>query len=471
MKQEINIPYYTNYYGLSDLPCVDLLLAAAAGHYSDNNYFHYAFYEAIRGNWTLNKKRSWLEDKQEKLGLFGLGIKAVEMPCSEDFHDQMQAHLDMREIILLPLKLNQLFYTWAFGESVPLDHFILVSGYDTDKGIYTIRDSDINSEVLRPIIKGNPIYKLNIPSEMLHDMWIKSNVSFQGIPRYENKFYVIYEKEQGSHEIEPDRLLKELLLSASEKSGLVTYIKQFNNKLDTRIDFEKCRRTYHGAARVVVEYIARFCINEESDLRNDFLSFSKIYIKNRYKQLSILHAHYLRRKELKQDQIESMCHVDEKADRQLFNFIWSGLYNHKTVKQHLINDSDMAVYADSTCIPPDHPQDQYKYSPQNVLFGAYEGWRSDKATAEHWLRVVLPSAKKICKIVIIHDATALTQDYKVSIRSVDNTWYEVATRVSNQNTIDVVNIDVICATEIRVDITVPDANDYYARIKKLEMWE
>ena len=471
MKQDIKIPYYTNCYGLSDLPCVDLLLAAAAGHFSPENYFHYAFFEAIRSNWMIHQKRAWLEDKQEKLGLFGIGIKAIEIRTIEEFHKTIQKHLDSGEIVLLPLKLNLLFYTWAYGENVPLDHFVLVSGYDTDKKVYTIRDSDINVEALRPMIQGNPIYKLNVPLELLGDIWEKSNVCFRGNPRYEDKLYTVYDEGADSHSIDYASLLRELLSCEPETGGLVTYIQQFNNQLDTRMDFEKCRRAYHGAAHVIVDYVERFCFDENAKVKKDFQNFAKVFVRNRYKQLSVLHANYLRHKSLELSQIASMCHVNKRADRQLFNFIWAGLQEKSADNLSLIDYTSLAtVSADSVCIPPDRPQDEYKYCAQNVLTGAFEGWRSDKNTAEHWISLVFPTAIQICKIIVLHNASALTQDYTISVRDTNNIWHKIVVRNNNREVRDTVKVDGINTFEIKIDVTVPDLNDYYAHIKKIEIW-
>lgn len=472
MKQEIKIPYYTNCYGLSDLPCVDLLLAAAAGHFSTDNYFHYSFFEAIRSNWIITKKNTWLEDKQEKLNLFGIGIKEVSIRDANEFHKKITSHLDLGEIILLPLKLNHLFYTWAYGEAVPMDHFVLVTGYNINSSTYIIRDSDINADALRPIIQGNPIYKLNVPMKMLCETWEKSNNYFQGNPRSKDKMYTIYDNGTKSNCITASDLLEELFSFGPERSQFISFIKDFNNQLDnTGQDFEKCRRTYHGAARVIVDYIERFCFGEDIRRREEFQNFSKVFINNRYKQLAVLHASCLRNKKLDEAKISSMCHVNSKAERQLFSYIYQGLQMQAPSNLQLVNCAPWATAsADSVCIPPDRPQDEYKYYAQNAVTGAYEGWRSNKESAEHWINLVLPTPKGVRRITIFHDSTALTKDYTVSLKDEHGVWKKIASRKNNCEVVDKIQIDEVIVCEVRIDITVPDLNDYYARIRKIEVW-
>lgn len=471
MKKEIRIPYYTNCYGLSDLSCDDLLLAAATGHFATDNYFHYAFYEAIRSNWLVDEAKSWLEDKQEKLQLFGVDLQPITVQNAAEFHGAITDHIDNGEIIFLPLKLNRVFYTWAYGEKAPLNHFVLVSGYNTDNDTYTIRDPDVNVDAVRPMIQGNPIYKINVPAQWLAKAWLISNSEFQTEARYANTFYAVCDFNAEVRHVDARQLLTKLISCGSEKRGLASYIEIFNGQLGRRIDFERIRKMYHGAARVVVDYIFRFAFGEDDSMKKEFESFSNVFLANRYKQLAVLHASFLRNKELGTDKIKSMCHVNARADRQLFAFVQLGLQSLNDTDAVTNNYSSLAVArADSVCIPPDKPDDVYKYYAQNVTTGAFDGWCSNKETAEHWINLELQDAKKINKIVIRHVPTALTQDYTVSLQTNEGIWKEVASRKGNCKEVDTIRVPETRVQKIKIEITVPDLNDYYARIRQIEIW-
>lgn len=178
MEKYLDIDNYYDGYKSSELNCIDLPIAAAAGFSNRDNYFYYCFLYCLHMNLHLDFQSNWVENRDSILKNMGLQFEAVAVDKS-NLIKQVIRCIDEECPVILIVKYGSLFYSRYFGWGT-YNHGLVLSDYNKTYGLIGIRDREIVKEhIENGYFSSDVMHRMTLESEHVISIWEKSNKQFK----------------------------------------------------------------------------------------------------------------------------------------------------------------------------------------------------------------------------------------------------------------------------------------------------
>lgn len=259
--QELNIDVYADGYSTLHTNCFDISLAGGTGLYRCSNYFDYLFLIAVNSNWASDDAVLPTDFYQFRVPIFkrlGLNFSESTVRDSNDLVLQATDRLANQCPCLVFLKYNACFYN-EFYKEAPVNHTLLLSGFDNSKETITTREFIHIRECISTLTRADMLCKLKLTYPIFQNMWELSNVQYaETEPEYANKLYWLEaDKQQPINPINP---ISELIAALSRKRNtLEEIIENFNNDRSRLqgMSMMITRTAYYGALEIIFESVER----------------------------------------------------------------------------------------------------------------------------------------------------------------------------------------------------------------------
>jgi hypothetical protein len=328
MHNILEINLYKDGFNNFGINCVDEALAYACGYYEYDNYFKYCLMYGVYINWA---NIFFPENQNKILNKIGLTVNSIEIRGTKELHDIVRSKIDKFTPICLVIDYYHLFYNNEFYKRLHTPHGIVISGYDIDRSLLTIRENC-------HVGWKEPFYEFNIDSKIFDEIYEKSNLHFKSASRQFhksiNKLYFSSGKDyfcdnlysiekQGAQDI---LSFKDLLCEFQEileegKSNLVKLIIDFGYLIDLISNYQlgaaQFKRNYLESAEMIFSIMERYLssCNLWDEFRGGFLEFKQLYIRQRSILVSRILFNAIRKKSFDQkDQnlvIQEVMRLDE----------------------------------------------------------------------------------------------------------------------------------------------------------------
>lgn len=265
MTKGFHIDNYYDGYRTSEINCVDLPIAAAAGHFDRDNYFYYCFCYIYVLNWMRYFRDDWLEIRKCILDMLDLEFCAVRVNENQELFDQLIRCMDQGTPVIFLVKYGSLFYSKYYKYGT-YDHGIIINDYNDETNVFGIRDREVVREHIEAgIFTSDVMHRLAISDEQLKTIWISSNQLFEQekSPHF-NVFYCIRPK-AGRKEISFPAILKRLFCdnTGSAENQFEKYLNEstanYYNKVKVeKFEAEKIRRIYYRSYFIFLQVIDRY---------------------------------------------------------------------------------------------------------------------------------------------------------------------------------------------------------------------
>lgn len=478
MLKSLEISAYQDGYNISQIDCINLPIAGAAGSFKHENYHYFCFYQCLLDNWTDMSDGSFITSKSYIFEKLGLSLKTYQATTAQEFVKIIKSSIDNRNPAFILVKYNTLFYYKEYkNENYQSNHTLLISGYDAEKEIIVIREFSHIRQAIWPTISADILCELRLTNQMLIDIWEKSNKALKKEDKscYQSVFVV---ETSGSYRVNNivDLLRDTLEICNVKKSRLIELVNQYNQihsyfKND-RFN-EQIRRALHGSVHVlfnVIERAPEFSKIDEG-FKVKFGDLKEKFIKYRYQLLSRLNIEALRGTRLDSNAKQDLIYEIKVYDQEFFNLlnelsnklesnVKTGL-KERQLKNHALN---AVVTASSQSLPA-----------SNVIDGKWQeivdAWLSTKVSPPHWLMLDLGEVKKVDRIVVRHfnNDEFITIDYDIQGSNDQKKWENIVAIKNNELSENMFEI-ASSYRYFRLYITCPCSRDYCARIQEMELW-
>ena len=478
MLKSLDISVYQDGYNISQIDCINLPIAGAAGAFKLEYYYYFCFYQCLLDNWTDISGESIIATKSLIFERLGLSLKLEKATSARELVKIIKNSIDKQHPVFLIVKYNTLFYYKEYRNAkYQSNHTLLISGYDAEKGIFIIREFSHIRQAIWPTISADILCELRLTEEMLIEIWENSNKVFKKEDQalYQSLF-VVEEKEKNHTKSIVDLLRDGLEIGKVEKSRLMELVNQYNQShayfKNDRFN-EMIRRALHGSLYVLFNVIERApeFKGVDAEFKVKFGDFKERLIKYRYQLLSRLNIEAFRGTKLDPNTIETINNETKSYDQELFSLLNDLLEKLDPNRESVINNPPMRnfaitgkVTASSQALPA-----------KNVINGKtleiVDAWLSKKTAPPHWLMIDLGVVRKIQKMVVRHfnNDEFITIDYEIQGSNDQKEWENVVAVKGNklqENTFDI----SASYRYFRIYITTPCSRDFCARIQEFELW-
>ena len=454
-------------YGVENSNCYVVPLSFSTGLFDAKNYLFFNLLWAFEVNWGIGAINEITDNPL--LEILGLNTRSIQVSEKTETIEAIRTEINNGSLVLIPVRYNKVFYSRFYMTDYQFVHPIVVTGYDNERHIFEIYDSDIKYDVGAIALKGETMLKLQITDDMLFDIFSKSSETF-------TEEYTSFRSKLFSMDASKEKRVTsfyEVFSLFTRKGHTNSVIKNFllNPKglSDGTLDPESVRRCFFGSIVMMLDIIQKR-IPYEHHLSNEYIEFSEKFIKHRNILTSKIIAYILRDRDLPAHEKQITINEIDEMDKALFEFLEKLSCSMVSASPVLINYAEGAIVtADSVYMDNGGINDA-----QKVINGSWSSltdrWLSSNV-GDHWICVDLKKKRDIVKIVVRHDIDPLSRTVNYSIQGSDDCskWYEVVNIKKNVEYVSIHNVDS-CYRFFRIYITQPSSYDNHARLFEFEIW-
>ncbi len=334
MSNILDIDLYQNGYNNFGINCLDEAIAYASGYFNYYNYFLYCFIYSAFTNWG---DIHFPQNQDIILGKLGLSIKNNEIKDSKFLLPIIKSKIDNQNPLCIVVDYFHLFYNNDFYKRVHTPHGIVVTGYDSERSIITIRE---NCHVGWKA----PFYEFNLEERMLQNIFEQSNDYFK---KFSSSFYsditntyynegeayfcdCIYsiEKDSNAYITCCNDLLKEYLSIYNNKhNNLIQTVNAFDYLIQLVMKYKlaaaQFKRNYLESVEMFLSIIETTSelLKKDKQVKNKFAIFKDYYLKKRSVIVSEMLVNAIRRVSLLPVQKQRFISEISILDEELFNFL------------------------------------------------------------------------------------------------------------------------------------------------------
>ncbi len=489
MLKSLNMDLYLEGFNVSQINCIDLMVAGAAGCYNYENYYFYSFYYAYYLNWFHENKN--LQNSIRKVVLNKLGLyEKPNFVNTENLISFIKMCIDQKKPVLLPAKYSALFYDEHYLEdNYNLDHIFLVTDYYMHKPIMKIRDFIHVREAIRPLCSADVFARINLKEDMILEIYEKSNLCFKIENSINFKKVYTIEKTHESHINSYKAIIEDVMeKSFFENSALVEFIDNFNNELlfiNVNEIVPRLRRQFYNSISIIFEVLEKMLpiITVCKESKEKFYGFKEKYMELRNFIVTKIVAMIKRKSMIQEDEKNTIVNQINTIDNEL-SLLLRDLYNKSITEKMYKNidnidckhlDISLTNYALNSKIFADSEYRPASKAINTRIDSPEDSWRSQNSPPPHWLTVDFGRRRNIVKIVVKHfynNMTCITQDFEIQGSNNGINWVTIVSIVNNNNVETVHNVEVSTYRFIRMYIKRPSKSkmDDIARIYEFEVW-
>jgi len=328
-KKSLTLSNYLEGYSVVQMNCIDIPIATAAGYYDYNNYFYYSFLYSINRIWGVGGEKDLLQRANDMLSKMSLRIEPHFIDSPSSLTAQIKRSIDSDNPILLITSYQHLFYAPDYKD-YDIAHGMLVYAYDLHKQTYGVREFAtffVPTEVSK-MFRGGLFCKLQLPDEILYNMWKNSN----DMPR-KGSFqpYHIYsiKRTEGSSNLLNYKCLFEYLIDhldvGNNKFLLFVQNHDVSNYQENNVDqiFIGIRNQFFGPLIILFESLDK-AIKEmfgdsDSEFTNELKTIQEKYMKSRDRMTNILYYNVLKNSQVRN--VNDMIPEIKELDVELLSFL------------------------------------------------------------------------------------------------------------------------------------------------------
>ena len=270
MRKALDIDLYKNGFGYHQVDCIHGPIAAAAGHFSYNNYFYYCYLNAILGN-TKNYFESSIVDNANRI-LSCMGLELQRIDCS-GYTPEVTVNRISEEIlggwpVILVVKYNSLFYNKYYKDSTfTLNHAIIINEYGENNKTFSIKEASLLGDTVDAYENSDIFFSLQVTFDMLKDIFNESNRQYiKENSTFANSIYSMHK----IHEVNIDTnhiINVSLSLIRDYKNELINVIKSFNEQNEEFNHYiEFTRRRFYGSIKPIFYLLYDHCKQRNLDM-------------------------------------------------------------------------------------------------------------------------------------------------------------------------------------------------------------
>ncbi len=437
MKKTLAIDNYLNGYNVSQLDCLDLALAGAAGSYHYDYYHYYCFYYSFYHNWTPVRVGQPFEVQNRILGKLGLVLKDYPIASAGELIAAVRSHLDRDRPVIVIVKYNTLFYDSHYQDpKYQGSHGLLISGYDDEKSLVYVREFIHVRSLVRALTMADALAELPLPYTVLGEAWEQSNAAFQSRqPMYHNRLFAVEDSGVAPFDGEREMLEDFLAEFDPDRNQLAELVRGFNDRLEGVNDrtIEAIRTDYYGSLRMLFDGFERLLkdLPDPSPFVQRLIRLEESMRSGRKRLISKLHAEALRKQQLGADEIEWVLRELSAHDQELTELardLAAALRRDASAISAERGGSlvNLALAADVAAESEERPA-SYAVTPGE------DSWRSDPESTIHWLRIDLGRPRTVVKFIVNHFGRfdLNTRDFEIQGSHDGQEWVRLATVCGN----------------------------------------
>jgi hypothetical protein len=324
MKKGLRIDNYYDGYKTSDVNCIDLPIAASAGHFNRDYYFYYCLCYAYLLNWHRPYSGDWFGIRNHLLKLTGLELYKVKVEGEEELYGRVTQCLQEENPVICIVKYGSLFYSQYYKWGT-FNHGLIVNDFDDEIRIFGVRDREaVREHINKGIFQSDVMHRLQIDYEQLYSIWRDSNTAFQEESSIHSAIFYAIRPIEGMESVTIGELLQNLL--DEDKVPVVNqfepYVWSFKERLEqsnalTNQEDENFRRIYHKSFMPFFDVIKKYALSGQSDgeaygvLTGSFEAF----IRHRLDVINRLHLYSFRAMSIPDSDLEAYIRQDESLFR------------------------------------------------------------------------------------------------------------------------------------------------------------
>ena len=336
MDNMLHIDLYKDGFNNFGINCVDEAIAYASGYYDYTNYFTYCFEYGLSINWN---EIYFPRNQNSILANLGLISTRIDAPSPRNIKDIISQQIEKNMPVCVVLDYYHLFYNNEFYKRLHTPHGVVISGYDSDRSIVTIRENC-------HIGWKQPFYEFNIDIDIFTDIYEQSSSFFETSSQYFykniNKLYFCPDTNYfdncvfaiQTHNTPKIRTFKDLIEEFTatlglEKNNLSTIAIDMDYLIQLVADYElgaaQFRRNYLESIEMVFSVIEKFsnALDSWPTVLEDYLKFKQHYLKQRSIFVSKILFNAIRRKKFSTKEETALVQDIKRLDRELLEFMLS----------------------------------------------------------------------------------------------------------------------------------------------------
>lgn len=469
----LNIDYHLDGYNVLANNCIDYNIAGAASFYNKTFLKLYCAIWGLHKNF-INEKTSY-DLSQDVLSELGLSLVFETNITKDNLLNRVKELIDLEKPILLSTNNAALFYSVVYKEkSLPIiNHSVLINGYDAEKELIYIKESSINSGMIRLLTQNLPFSTYKITYEMFLEMY-NNTAKILNSDEYKNCCLYYIDK---VNDVVVEDLKKYIINLFYEKlynrnDYLIKDLKDLSklNEYSNLLYSEQYRRNRYYSLVPLFDILEELLLVEKDE---DYICLKKQFFKTREKILNILAKYSYINKKMSQNKIIDLISETEKNNFLLCDLLKKYMKKNNVIKENinLTNKEGTIISADSF--------DTNEFKPINISYDSKINndltfWRSKNTIDTHWIMIDFVTCEYINKIVVEHlsNNIYITKDFEIHGENENGIWEMIKHINNNNKVINEIEVNVNKTyKKIKIVVNIPNAGaDFSARIRKIEIF-
>lgn len=170
MLKRLNSEYFVDGYNVATGgSCLDMVIAGALGSIHKISYYEYLFSLSFYSNWG-NIDDDWYKFRKELISKMNYEFLLEKFDTWDETLKYIIKCIDSGVYVLMPVTYDALFYNL---NPTSASHFILIVGYDEEKDILLILDSNFVEHGLSLPREKYTLYQVAFKTSSVKDIWEK----------------------------------------------------------------------------------------------------------------------------------------------------------------------------------------------------------------------------------------------------------------------------------------------------------
>lgn len=177
---EIKINFIADGYNYLNTNCVDNSIAWGCGCFRKEFYYFYCFYYCLQANWNTIDINNFSTHANTIMKPMGLYLKTIKIFDFNAFKEAVCHNIELGLPVFFPTVCKECFYLIeAHRESNTNGHYIFITGFDHETGVFFISDSAINRQNMLQYYNSQPIIQIALREKDMYDIFESTKEYFK----------------------------------------------------------------------------------------------------------------------------------------------------------------------------------------------------------------------------------------------------------------------------------------------------
>lgn len=339
MIKSTNIDCYYDGYKTSEINCVDLPIAACAGHFNRDNYFLYCMCYNYILNWASYFEEDWLSLRKKLLSYLKLDFQQEKAKDKNELFEKVTSCIAGGQPVILIVKYGSLVYSKYYKWGT-YDHGLIVSDFNDENRTFGIRDREaVREHINAGIFTSDIMHRIQINYDQLGEIWDYSNKLFKDEQSIHYKHFYYLKSSVTDKIVNPVTLINKLMddKTIPLENQLKNYALKLNEKISGKneikyVEEENVRRIFHRSFFIFTDVIKRYFPSDNEKCNKWLYTAFEVFLNNRLSVFNMLHLYALRNMQFPIDELERLLKKDTEyfmdLKNNVLNFINKGGHTH-----------------------------------------------------------------------------------------------------------------------------------------------